>query len=728
MSSYYLSDLDISLPSYPYPFVGFAASSSISNTSLTVYGGVRYSNAFFENGALTSDANYIMFLWEFTPDLNNVTCLWFSSLVLDGGIAESSYGNIGNAMVMADSRLVLFGGFNVYASSCVTGLWFTSPISQYSASVWFSSTVPSQPGLVFQSSIAYIAPQSEAGVATQSSLNSWVVFGGQTKLFSKQYPYIWRFIDQKWQNLLIPLNESSAFTHATIGNISSPSNRWGHSAVTLGQGSVMVLFGGGQADSSGGLTVLDEVWLWTPAHPAVSRWKLVSYGNSTFGAPPSPRYLHAASAYNPDNVMFMFGGRGSENSNIMDDLWQWSYSTQTWKSLPRDAVAGSSWPGKRYGHIGKVLISDTSMAAFIVFGGCDGVNVLSDTWIFNIFTMQWTEVKASETSQSPPGRFLSASVTLNYQHTMFIFSGGLGEPSAGSGISGERSVLNDMWLVSLSQNDVQFTPFPVKEGVPPIFAHNLYYVNSSSIPDQIMLSLIGGLTSTGDFSKTPVTIRLGCPPGFASENFPLMACKPCPQGSFPLFWMNSTNGNCLGTCPGASTTRGSGSTSVTDCTECSSSACNNHGTCEVIYGEQQNQSVPVGTSCICSGFFSWSDAQCGVSYIGVVIGSSLGCLFLLAGIVAVRHYLKHLKIRFTEEYQLHERLLEMKDTQLRHTASELRAMERVWVIDHNNLQIAEHPFAVGGSGEVRGINVYALGEYIYGAYRKRASRKAFFNF
>ncbi|KAK9735000.1 hypothetical protein RND81_04G176700 [Saponaria officinalis] len=192
-----------------------------------------------------------------------------------------------------------------------------------------------------------------------------------------------------------------------------PHSRSGHSAVNIG-GSKIVIFGG-LVDKRflNDLFVYDaENKLWFQPECTGS--------DSDGEVGPSPRAFHVAIAI--DCHMFIFGGRsGAKRLGdfwVLDtDIWQWS-ELSGFGDLPpaRDFAAAAP--------IGNQKI--------VMCGGWDGKKWLSDVYILDTISLEWTELSISGTV--PPAR---CGHTATMVEKRLLVYGGRG----GSGIMG------DLWAL-----------------------------------------------------------------------------------------------------------------------------------------------------------------------------------------------------------------------------------------------------------------------------------------
>ncbi|XP_052199311.1 protein GLUTELIN PRECURSOR ACCUMULATION 3 [Diospyros lotus] len=161
-----------------------------------------------------------------------------------------------------------------------------------------------------------------------------------------------------------------------------PKPRSGHTTVNIGKSKVVVF--GGLVDKKflNDIAVYDiENKLWFQPECTGSE------ADGEVG--PSPRAFHIAVAI--DCHMFIFGGRsGSKRLGdfwVLDtDIWQWSELTSFGDlPSPRDFAAASSVGNRK----------------IVMYGGWDGKKWLSDIYVLDTISLEWTELSVSGTFPPP---------------------------------------------------------------------------------------------------------------------------------------------------------------------------------------------------------------------------------------------------------------------------------------------------------------------------------------
>eukprot|EP00457_Paulinella_chromatophora_P000140 gb/GEZN01000140.1/.p1 GENE.gb/GEZN01000140.1/~~gb/GEZN01000140.1/.p1 ORF type:complete len:2060 (-),score=190.17 gb/GEZN01000140.1/:397-6201(-) len=129
---------------------------------------------------------------------------------------------------------------------------------------------------------------------------------------------------------------------------------------------------------------------------------------------PSPRAYHCTARFGSD--LYIFGGVESDRT-VLKDLWQVDMDSQKWKRV----TAAINGPSARFRH----ACAATSFK-MVVFGGIDGTKTpLSDVWMYNVLTKQWSQVEVDITNPGPSALYDHTMVTLfnNNKALMYVFGG-----------------------------------------------------------------------------------------------------------------------------------------------------------------------------------------------------------------------------------------------------------------------------------------------------------------
>ena len=308
-------------------------------------------------------------------------------------------------------------------------------------------------------------------------------------------------------------------TMGTPATSNVPGGRYGAVSWTDSSGNLW-LFGGSGNDANGNYGFLNDLWEFNPSLGTYGEWAWMGgsstipgykEGNSgvygTLGAPvagniPGGRD-NSVSWTDSSGHLWLFGGYGSDASGIMgylNDMWEFNpslgtYGEWAWMGgnsstschlvglYPNQTTVCRS--GGVYGTLGvpaagnipggrELTVSWTdSSGNFWLFGGHAGnvgtvVNidgVLSDLWMFNLSTNEWTCTVTSNPNTpgvntalgtpaagNIPGSRDSAVSWTGSSGNLWLFGGfGVGSNATGSG-SFSISDLNDLW---------EYQPFPI---------------------------------------------------------------------------------------------------------------------------------------------------------------------------------------------------------------------------------------------------------------------------
>ncbi|XP_015901923.2 protein GLUTELIN PRECURSOR ACCUMULATION 3 [Ziziphus jujuba] len=193
-----------------------------------------------------------------------------------------------------------------------------------------------------------------------------------------------------------------------------PQPRSGHTAVNIGKSKVVVF--GGLLDKK----FLSDIVVYDTDNKLWFQPECSGCG-SDGQVGPSPRAFHIAVAI--DCNMFIFGGRsGSKRLGdfwVLDtDIWQWSELTSFGDlPSPRDFAAASAIGNRK----------------IVMYGGWDGKKWLSDVYVMDTMSLEWTEL--SVTGSIPPPR---CGHTVTMVEKRLLVYGGRG---------GGGPIMGDLWAL-----------------------------------------------------------------------------------------------------------------------------------------------------------------------------------------------------------------------------------------------------------------------------------------
>jgi hypothetical protein len=155
----------------------------------------------------------------------------------------------------------------------------------------------------------------------------------------------------------------------------------------------MVFFAGDQGLPNNCITQTDIIGDTWAFHPDCDNFEQLSVGSG-----PVSRARHGV-AYDADgNRMIVHGGRFREGTSgtyeVLDDIWAFDLSTDTWTELP-----SSGGPAARHSHA--TWVSGGKLYVYAGNGSNDGAfyQALPDMWSYDLASGTWTELESS----SPAG-------------------------------------------------------------------------------------------------------------------------------------------------------------------------------------------------------------------------------------------------------------------------------------------------------------------------------------
>jgi len=175
----------------------------------------------------------------------------------------------------------------------------------------------------------------------------------------------------------------------------APYRRAEHAMVWDAVSGHVMLFGGSDTRQRHG-----DWWEWTG-----SNW----VKRSATGTEPSARERHAMVFDDKRDVTLLFGGYAGTGMETRGDTWLWNGTSWTQR-----VFGTGSAPTARYGHA--MAFNDDTDIAWL-YGGEDGVGVLSDTW-------QWDGASWSKVAvPGPTARARSAMVYDDLRNRLVVFGG-----------------------------------------------------------------------------------------------------------------------------------------------------------------------------------------------------------------------------------------------------------------------------------------------------------------
>jgi len=274
--------------------------------------------------------------------------------------------------------LVMFGGLGGTYATALQELWEWDP----AAGAWTQRT------LVGSKPVA----RAGAGMVFDSTRNKFVIFGGRANS-GYDLADTW-----EWDP------GTGAFTNRTASV--GPSARSQHSMVFEKATGKVLLFGGGLADSTSGVTSISlafgETWEWDAGTGAWTQLKPTSA--------PGARYDSALIWDSKRNRAVLFGGMQKPQADVdgipQNDVWEWDPAKASWTLRP----SKGKQPTARWGH---AMAYDPGRGMAVLAGGEDlDTNLeLADLWDWDPNSATWTQRLDGSEPNLPAARMYASLVT-----------------------------------------------------------------------------------------------------------------------------------------------------------------------------------------------------------------------------------------------------------------------------------------------------------------------------
>jgi len=266
-------------------------------------------------------------------------------------------------------------------------------------------------------------PRARQSAVLDPNSNRTIIFGGG---FAAPYIGSPTLLNDVW------VHHGTDWTALTpTGDV--PAQRQGHSAVYDPNSNTMIVFGGGEGNTS---PCSNEVWTLTNANNEGGTPAWVQLFPA--GSGPAPRMLHGAVYDATTNSMIVFGGEDCF-STLFNDVWVLSNAngltgTPAWTQLSPSGTAPS--PREVFGSV----TYDAVENHLIVFGGFFNPGLGNDVWVLSSAnglggTPTWTQL--SPTGALPPARTENCSVYDQAKNRLVIFGG-----------ETATDLLGDVWVLT----------------------------------------------------------------------------------------------------------------------------------------------------------------------------------------------------------------------------------------------------------------------------------------
>ncbi len=226
------------------------------------------------------------------------------------------------------------------------------------------------------------SPRSDSSVSYDPENDVVILFSGYRKDEVKtQQTWVYSFEEENWVEMF-PENP--------------PLHQYGHYMTYVPETGQHLMYPGHWSVVSGTTTTSHGYGgnIWEYKYPE-NEW-----AEHPVGSNPPGRYWGNV-VYDPDeNRIVLFGGHGSSE---YDDTWSYDVSDNSWeRSIQGDLPTKRGSSNMAY---------DPGNKVFVLFGGIDeSRNALSDTWIMDAGTMQWTEVAEQHEPADDPVQESTGSI------------------------------------------------------------------------------------------------------------------------------------------------------------------------------------------------------------------------------------------------------------------------------------------------------------------------------
>ncbi|MFH1369035.1 MAG: kelch repeat-containing protein [Elusimicrobiota bacterium] len=163
----------------------------------------------------------------------------------------------------------------------------------------------------------------------------------------------------------------------------------------------ILLFGG--YDSGRSPKDFNDTWLF---NTSINSWSYKVFSSSSV---PSVRHGHGISRMNGSKAV-LFGGYDMDLNEYKKDTWVYDAAQNRW-----DEVLCSTYPPKR-----AFSAMCRTAGEIVLFGGTDGTNRYSDTWVFDVNAQTWSY---RATAGNPSGRYSSSYAYNKSDGKMYLFGG-----------------------------------------------------------------------------------------------------------------------------------------------------------------------------------------------------------------------------------------------------------------------------------------------------------------
>ncbi|CAG8684581.1 25152_t:CDS:2, partial [Cetraspora pellucida] len=307
------------------------------------------------------------------------------------------YRKYSHSSILINKKLYFIGGYSRPGQNYTTNEFFYLDVSK-PFTIKDSASIP-------WNDLTYTGgPQKASATACTDGKNDDLIFifGG--------YPYEPSFVNQ------FDINKQQWFNITTIGN--SPTYRSSISCVEFNNG-LIAIFSGYNA-----VKIPNDFWVF---NTFTLTWSLSNATNA-----PSSRYSYRAIILPDKNILYI-SGKYSANAYVpMDNLPLYNTKSDTWTNM---SLSGPTPPAREYPSA--VLTPDKRI---IIFGGYNNGTTLSDLWILDVTSYQWSI-----------GNILNPIVDLAlYRHTATLVDNYM---IIAFGLFSSDNISSNVFMLDVSQKD-----------------------------------------------------------------------------------------------------------------------------------------------------------------------------------------------------------------------------------------------------------------------------------
>ena len=292
---------------------------------------------------------------------------------------------------------------------------------------------------------------------------------------------------------------------------------------------------------------------------------------------PSDRAFH--SAVIDGSTMFIFGGVRFKTFRSIDvkaflaeDLWSltWNQFNFSSNSVWTRYVA-SECPPTRFGHTAVVAFDvRTKQKQMLIFGGTDFDSTFRDLWQFTLPSGPWSQILYTADSRSRPNLGLRHPTAVMSGRQMLVYGGcrerhrKISDRIDPIDLQCPKNRVSDS-LLAFDMYERHWRTLQPSNDMPARYFHGMVLFENK-------LLVYGGIGSDGAVEDTILTLQPGCNPGEEGDFF-TNGCRPCDVGYY-----SDSGGPACDKCSLFFSTKSHGSSSLTNCSECSE-ICDFGGTC-----------------------------------------------------------------------------------------------------------------------------------------------------